>query len=518
MEDVGKISLRHLEPEDYPSLKEAMLASYQHWTSGHWNEEDIRRLLSIFPQGQIAIFDDDVMVGCSLSLIVNYDHFGDDHNYRTITGNYTFDTHSPKGDMLYGIDTFVRPEYRGLRVGRRLYDARQELCERLNLRGIIFGGRIPHFHKYPDITPREYLDKVKRREILDPTLNFQLANDFRIVKILKNYLEGDRESREYAVLLKWDNIYYEKKWPKLSTSQSIVRLGLIQWQMRSYADLDELFTQIEFFIDSVAGYNSDFALLPEFFNAPLMAKYNDLGEAEAIRKLAEYSNEIRDRMQQLAVAYNVNIIGGSMPYIGDDNKVYNVGYVYRRNGTHESYSKIHITPEETRAWGIHGGDKVKTIQTDCGPIGVLICYDVEFPELARLLSEENMRILFVPFLTDTQNAYSRVRYTARARAIENECYVAIAGSVGNLPKVENMDVRFAQSVVFTPCDFAFPTNGIKAEATANTEMILVADVDLDLLRELHRFGSVRNLRDRRTDVYRLEAVTDQKKTTVPLFD
>ena len=321
MEDVGKISLRHLEPEDYPSLKEAMMASYEQWTSGHWKEEDIRQLLSIFPQGQIAIFDDDVMVGCSLSLIVNYDHFGDDHNYRTITGNYTFDTHSPKGDILYGIDTFVRPEYRGLRLGRRLYDARQELCERLNLRGIVFGGRIPGFHKYPDLTPREYLDKVKRREILDSTLNFQLANDFRIVKILKNYLEGDHESREYAVLLKWDNIYYEKKWPKLSSAQSIVRLGLIQWQMRSYADLDELFTQIEFFIDSVAGYNSDFALFPEFFNAPLMAKYNDLGEAEAIRKLAEYSNEIRDRMQQLAVAYNVNIIGGSMPHICKDHKV-----------------------------------------------------------------------------------------------------------------------------------------------------------------------------------------------------
>jgi predicted amidohydrolase len=143
------------------------------------------------------------------------------------------------------------------------------------------------------------------------------------------------------------------------------------------------------------------------------------------------------------------------------------------------------------------------LQTDCGPIGVLICYDVEFPELSRILAKDDMRLLFVPFLTDTQNGYSRVRYCARARAIENECYVAIAGSVGNLPKVENMDIQFAQSVVFTPCDFAFPTTGIKAEATPNTEMILVADVDLDLLRELHEFGAVRNIKDRRTDVYSL---------------
>ena len=118
-----------------------------------------------------------------------------------------------------------------------------------------------------------------------------------------------------------------------------------------------------------------------------------------------------------------------------------------------------------------------------------------------MLADENIDILFVPFLTDTQNGYARVRNCAQARAIENECYVAIAGSVGNLPKVHNMDIQYAQSVVFTPCDFTFPTNGIKAEATPNTEMILIADVDIDMLRGLNQFGSVRNLKDRRSDIY-----------------
>jgi predicted amidohydrolase len=79
--------------------------------------------------------------------------------------------------------------------------------------------------------------------------------------------------------------------------------------------------------------------------------------------------------------------------------------------------------------------------------------------------------------------------------------VALAGSVGNLPNVHNMDMQFAQSAVFTPCDFAFPTNGIKAEAIANSEMVLIADVDIDLLRELNKFGSVRNLNDRRKDIF-----------------
>jgi len=147
---------------------------------------------------------------------------------------------------------------------------------------------------------------------------------------------------------------------------------------------------------------------------------------------------------------------------------------------------------------------LQTFDTDCGKIGILICYDVEFPELSRLLADEGMDILFVPFLTDTQNGYSRVRYCAQARAIENECYVAIAGSVGNLPKVHNMDIQYAQSMVFTPSDFAFPTTGIKSEATPNTEMILIADVDLDLIRELHSFGTVKNLKDRRLDLYEIK--------------
>jgi predicted amidohydrolase len=198
-----------------------------------------------------------------------------------------------------------------------------------------------------------------------------------------------------------------------------------------------------------------------------------------------------------------------MPEIKDD-RLFNVGYLCKRDGGIERFVKIHVTPDEAKVWGMQGGDEIKVFDTDCGKIGILICYDAEFPELSRILAEDGMDILFVPFLTDTQNGYSRVRHCAQARAIENECYVAIAGSVGNLPNVHNMDIQFAQSMVFTPCDFAFPTNGIKAEATPNTEMTLIADVDIDLLRELNQYGSVRNLRDRRTDLYEVRRKKDYK--------
>ncbi|MEZ5084641.1 MAG: carbon-nitrogen hydrolase family protein [Bacteroidales bacterium] len=511
MKEIENIELAFLSLDDYQELKEAMIESYTSMPNSYWKEHHIKSLIDRFPEGQIVIKVNNQIAGCALSIIVNYSQFEGRHTYKEITGNYTFKTHTPDGDMLYGIDVFIKPEFRGLRLGRRLYDYRKELCERLNLKGVAFGGRIPNYHKYADkLTPKEYIEKVRRKEINDPVLNFQVSNDFHPAKILKNYLEGDNASNEYAVLLEWDNIYYEKQTIKANITKKLVRLGLIQWQMRPYNNLDELLQQAEFFIDAVSGYRSDFALFPEFFNAPLMADDNHLTESEAIRNLAIHTPAVVQRFSELAISYNINIISGSLPEVRN-NRLYNAGYLCKRDGTVERYEKLHVTPDEKKVWGMDKGKELKVFDTDCGKIGILICYDVEFPELSRLLADEGMDILFVPFLTDTQNGYSRVRNCAQARAIENECYVAIAGSVGNLPKVHNMDIQYAQSMVFTPCDFAFPANGIKAEATPNTEMILIADLDIDLLRELHQFGSVRNLKDRRKDIFELKKVNSTKK-------
>jgi len=497
---IENIELTYLTVDDFEELKSATLESYGGVLDSFWKKGHIERLTTIFPEGQVVIKIDGVLAGSALSLIVDYDKIDDNHTYADIIEGETFKNHDPYGDVLYGIDVFIKPEFRGLRLGRRLYDYRKEICENLNLKGIVFGGRMPNYHMHKHLTPKEYIEKVKRKEIPDPVLNFQISNDFHPVRVLKGYLEGDTASNEYAVLMEWDNIYYAKKTKRASTVKSIVRLGLIQWQMRPYNTLEDLMQQVEFFVDSVSAYSSDFALFPEFFNAPLMAKFNHMYEPEAIRELAQYTTAIVEKMQQLSISYNINIITGSMPEVIDDN-LYNVGYLCRRDGSLERYEKLHVTPDEAKVWGMQRGNTLKTFQTDAGKIGILICYDSEFPELSRLLADEGMDILFVPFLTDTQNGYSRVRLCAQARAIENECYVAIAGSVGNLPNVNNMDIQYAQSAVFTPCDFSFPNNGIKAEATTNTEMILVADVDLSLLRELHAFGAVKNLKDRKKDFY-----------------
>ena len=503
MQNIEIVELSLLSLDDYQELKQIMIEAYTNLEDPYREEHQIKFLISNFPEGQVVIKVNDQIAGCALSIKVDYAAFDDTHTYNEITGNDTFNTHRSYGDTLYGIDVFIKPDFRGLRLGRRLYDYRKELCERANLKGITFGGRIPHYHKFADeLSPKEYIEKVKRKEIHDPVLNFQISNDFYPARIIKGYLEGDTGSNDYAVLLKWSNIYYEKPNKQTIPTKKLVRLGLIQWQMRPYKNFDELIEQVEYFVDAVASYHADFALFPEFFNAPLMAEHNHLSEPQAIRELAKYTETIVQKFTDLAISYNINIITGSMPEIVDD-RLYNVGYLCRRDGTKERFEKLHVTPDETKVWGMEGGTQLKAFDTDCGKIGVLVCYDSEFPELSRILADEGMDILFVPFLTDTQNGYSRVRACSQARAIENECYVAIAGGVGNLPKVHNMDIQYAQSAVFTPCDFAFPSNGIKAEATPNTEMILIADVDLYLLRELHQFGSVKNLKDRRTDLFEL---------------
>ncbi|CDH46785.1 MAG: GNAT family N-acetyltransferase [Candidatus Competibacteraceae bacterium] len=497
-----RLKLRNLRLSDYGDVQEIMELVYPNM-DGAWTREQFASQIARFPEGQICIEDNDKVVAAAISLIVEYSRYGDRHTYWQIIGDGYLTTHDPNGDTLYGVDVFVHPDYRDMRLGRRLYDARKELCEKLNLRAIVVGGRIPGYGQCAhDLTPQQYVERVRAKEQVDPILTFQLANDFHVRKIITGYLPDDDESRAYAVLLEWLNIYYEDKEVLIGGRKSVVRVGAVQWQMRQTASLEEMLQQVEYFVDAVAGYKTDIVLFPEFFNGPLMAQFNQRNTAEAVRQLAEFTDPLREAIVQLAVAYNVNIIAGSMPEYSD-GALYNAAYVCRRDGTWDKQSKLHITPDERSYWGLQGGDALKVFELDIGKIGILICYDVEFPELPRLLADQGMQILFVPFWTDTKNAYLRVRRCAQARAIENECYVVISGSVGNLPKVENMDMQYSQAAVFTPSDFAFPHDAIAAEATPNTEMTLIVDLDLDSLKEMRVHGSVRNFRDRRLDLYKI---------------
>ena len=498
-----EISIRNLTKEDYQSLSKMSDAIYRNAGLTGFPEKSIKRLLRDFPEGQLCIDHKGKPIAVALSIIVNFQDYGLDHIYKDITNYERLDTHNPYGDILYGIEIFVHPEFRGLRLGHRLYEARKNLCKSKNLKGIIFGGRIPNYHKHAnEMTVEEYIEKVQSKEIHDPVLNFQLSNGFELLKVVPGYLGADKHSCGYGVLLKWNNPDYKKEKDIFSKRASKVRLGIVQWQVRPILDINDLYEQIEFFTDAISSYRSDFIMFPEFFNTPLMAKFNNQSEPESIRSLAKYTPEFLEKFKSFAISYNVNIITGSMPLV-ERGKLYNCSYLCRRDGTFEQTRKIHITPSEIGAWGMLGGKDIRVFDTDAGRIAILICYDIEFPELGRILARQGVQIIFVPFQTDTKNGYLRVRKCAEARAIENECYVAIAGCVGNLPKVSNMDINYSVSAVFSPCDFAFPTEGIISEATPNTETMIIADINLDLLKELHNNGTVRNLKNRRLDLYKI---------------
>jgi len=506
------LKLRNLRLRDYPDIQQIMDKVYS-GLGGAWPQKKYNAMLKTFKEGQLCIEDNGRVVAAAFSVVVDYAKFGDEHTYDEITGNAYLTTHDPNGDVLYGVDVFVDPDYRNLRLGRRLYEARKELCQNLNLRAIVAGGRIPGYAQYSQTkSPQEYIEAVKRKEIYDPILTFQLSNDFEVKRVLRAYLPEDRESKGYATLLEWFNIYYEPKKPRLFGAKKITpRIGCVQWQMREMHSVEELLQQVEYFIDALSDYRCDVALFPEFFHAPLMGLRAHKSSREAIRALAEYTEEIVTEISRLAVSYNINVIAGSLPLI-EDGELYNVSYLCHRSGTVENQYKLHPTPHEKRDWIMQGGDELKIFHTDFGTIGILICYDVEFPELSRLLSEKEMQILFVPFWTDTKNGYLRVRRCAQARAIENECYVVIAGSIGNLPKVDNVDIQYGQTAVFSPSDFAFPHDAIMAETTPNTEMTLIVDVDLEKLQELQNDGSVRNYLDRRRDLYRVEWIGEESSS------
>jgi predicted amidohydrolase/GNAT superfamily N-acetyltransferase len=500
------LNLRNLTSEDYPQLKMLMDAVY-HDIGGAWPKHTIDKLIQEFPDGQIAIEDDGIIVGVALTVQVDYDEFSNPHKYDDLIGHRETVLNNVDGDAMYGLDVLIHPDYRGYRLGRRLYEARKELCRSHNLRAILAGGRIPEYYQHShELSPAEYIEKVSRKEVHDPILSFQLANDFQVKRLLRKYLPEDEQSKGYATLLEWNNILFEPAESVLDTRPTQVRVGAVQWQMREFASVEAALQQIEYFVDALSDYQSDFAVFPELFNAPLMGLQDRAAQQDqmnAIRFLAGFTENFKTELSRMAVSYNINIVGGSMIEVGDDDRLYNIAYIFHRDGKVERQAKLHITPQERRDWVIEGGDDLQVFDTDAGRVGILICYDVEFPELSRLLADQDMDMLFVPFWTDTKNGYLRVRHCAQARAIENECYVVLCGSVGNLPSIENLDIQYAQSAVFSPSDFAFPHDAVMAETTPNTEMVIFSDLDLTRLTVLRAEGSVTNLKDRRKDLFDL---------------
>ncbi|APG62833.1 carbon-nitrogen hydrolase [Sphingorhabdus lutea] len=505
----ARLEVRQALLSDIPEISSLVKRVYKGMPP--YTRAELRGQINNFPEGQfVAILDDKVVGYCACSRLKEKLALAN-HSWNRITGNGLGSRHIPNGEWLYGYEMCVDPKQRGVRIGRRLYDARRTLAERLDLRGIVFGGRMPGLRRAiktkKATDPIDYLEKVKSNKLRDPVIGFHLSNGFEPQGVLKKYLPEDDDSMGFASHMVWRNPYDNADEPKkfrIPRDVENVRLATVQLQARAVKDFDEFINNVKYFVDVAADYEADFVVFPELFTLMLLSsEQKELKPHEAIEALSEYTPRIRQSLSDMAMKYNINIIGGSHPTRTEDGEIQNVAYICLRDGAVHEQEKIHPTPNESYWWNIKGGDQISVIPTDCGPIGVLICYDSEFPELARRLADEGARIIFVPFCTDSRQGYLRVRYCSQARAIENQCFVVMSGNVGNLPNVHNMDIQYAQSCILTPCDFPFARDGIAAEASENVETLTISDVNLSDLSWARAEGTVRNLADRRFDLYNI---------------
>lgn len=495
------IEVREACREDIPSLVELNRAAYPVLANENvvWGEAHLASHQRLFPQGQLVAVVGGRIMGAVSTLVVD---LGPDplrsHTWSGVTDSGYFFSHNPQGDTLYGADVYVHPDARGMGIGAALYEARRQLCRRLNLRRILAGGRLWNYHEHAgEMSAEEYAYRVAAGEFRDLVLSFQLREGFALRGVMPHYL-NDPKSKNHASLIEWLNPDYRA--PKSGARK--VRVACVQYQMRKVRSFAEFARQVTYFVDIAADYQSDYILLPELFSAQLLSMTETLSAMEGMRKLSDYTAKFVDLLKGLAVKYGVTIIGGSHPS-RDGERLLNVCYVCLPSGLVVPQPKLHITPNERRWWGIAGGNSLQVVDTPLCKIGVLICYDIEFPEAARYLADQGAEIIFVPFCTDNRQGYLRVRYCAQARAIENQVYVAMAGNVGNLPDVNNMDIQYGQACVLTPSDFAFARDGIAAEADSNEETLLICDLDLDDLHESRSGGTVTPRLDRRADLFKI---------------
>lgn len=279
-----------------------------------------------------------------------------------------------------------------------------------------------------------------------------------------------------------------------------LRASAVQYHLHTISSFDEFARQVEHYVKTAQEFGSDFVLFPEFFTTQLMSIGDSNGNPLTIQDLPNFTEQYRSLFINLAIQTGMHIIGGTH-IIRKEGKLYNVAHLFYPDGRVAEQAKLHLTPTEIHEWNITPGERLEVFETSKGTISLLTCYDIEFPEIVRMAKAKGADVIFCPSCTDDRHGFHRVRYTAHARTIENQVYVVATGTVGSLPTVDFMRANFGQAAIITPNDIPFPPKGILAEGEINQDMIVTADLNLELLYKVRESGSVTTWRDRRTDLY-----------------
>lgn len=199
------VTVRQMEPRDFPNIIEMSLAIYP--GSPSWSPAQLASHLEVFPEGQLVAEVDGRVVGMAASLIVLWDDYTMETNWRDFTANGTFRNHDPEhGRTLYGAEVMVHPAFQGKGIGKRLYQGRRAIVTRRKLLRVRAGARLAGYHRYADqMTAEQYSRRVVKGELSDPTLSFQLGQGFQVIGVAANYLRHDPESLGYAAVIEWLN-------------------------------------------------------------------------------------------------------------------------------------------------------------------------------------------------------------------------------------------------------------------------------------------------------------------------
>lgn len=278
-----------------------------------------------------------------------------------------------------------------------------------------------------------------------------------------------------------------------------IRVASLQYFIRPVQTFEQFRDQVQALVETAADYNANLLVFPEYFTVQLLT----LGDVkrpmrEQIRVLARQAPRFLSLMEELARASHLHIVAGTIPIMEEGNdRVYNESYVFSPAGNYGVQGKLHMTRFESEEWDVSARSALRIFETDFGRIAIAICYDVEFPEIARAAARAGANILVVPTCTDERQGYLRVRYCAQARTVENHLYVIQSCTVGSLPMVPAVSLNYGQACILTPSDFPFARDGILAEGHPNQEMMVIGDLNLETIQQSRTFGTVLPLNDSR---------------------
>lgn len=506
------ITTRRWRAEDIPQIIECSRATYHDYSEEFiYTPRQYEMQFSAFPQGQIVAVCNKQVVGYATSIIVNID---DDFWYDVdeLTGAGTFSTHNPDGDTLYGADIAVHPDFQRRGIAIMLYQRRIGIMKKYNLRRMIAYGRLPGYKKYAGkMSAEQYVERVTAGEMKDQALSAHLKAGYHVKKVQLD-MTIDKSSLNYSTYLEMPNPDFNLAKKKISSAvfpkiqARRVRVCSAQYRMRPIQCFEDLERSVEFFIDTADSYHCHFLLFPEYFTYQLLSYKKRLTMKEATIALAQYTDRYIEMFQKYAQKYNIYIIGGSHPVLRD-GLYYNTAHLFTPTGNVYTQDKLHITPAERNQCGIEPGNGIKLFRTPLARIAIQVCYDIEFPEISRLLTLAGAEIIFVPFYTEEKKGYYRVRHCSQARAVENFVYVVMTGSVGNMQTQSGSFMNYSQAAILTPSDFSFPEKGIAGEADPNVEAVAVSELALSALSQQRHIATVRPLHDMRSDLYDLREKT-----------